>query len=150
MLQSLPQLRSSELPLSEKRNVSVLLEDQAHLSLLPKASYVELVIPIELYNSSLLNCSANRIIILFSEESQLVKLGEVFSDFVLNKRYPLTKGIPLCHSMIQHTIEIFQKIESEKPEECTGCVLQKYCFLNGKFKPKPILEADKDLLRFLE
>ena len=150
MLHSLPKIRSSELPLSKKKNVSILLEDPAHINKLPKDSYMELVIPVELYSSSLLNCSANRIIILFSEESQLAKFDEIFSDFVLNKRYPLTKGIPFCHAKIQHTIEIFQKVESEKPKECMRCSLQKYCSFNGRFTPKPIIEADKDLLRFLE
>lgn len=150
MLHSLPEVRSSELPLSEKKNVSILLEDPSHLSILPKDSYIELVIPFELYNPSILNCSANRIIILFTEESQLEKLPEIFSDFVLNKRYPLTKGIPFCNAKIQHTIEIFQKVRSEKPKECIKCSLQKYCSFNGRFTPKPIIEADKDLLRFLE
>ncbi len=91
-------------------------------------------------------------IIEFKDDSQLKDLDSLFTELLIKKKYPLTKGIPFCCGKIKHCIELFLGTgKGKKPETCNICKLKKWCDYSGAdFKIKPIVNCDEDLLKFLE
>jgi hypothetical protein len=94
----------------------------------------------------------DKLILVFNNQNQIKKFNHIYSELLLKKIYPLTKGIPFCCGKIQHCIELFSsKGAGKKKKECTSCVLLKYCNYNSeKFNLKPITKPQKDLIKFLE
>jgi len=147
-------------------NFSIILEDVTHMQNIIttcKEKYVELILPYELLqadcNTVLKQCErANRIIISFEKEEQLSGLQDLLREFVVLRRFPLTQNVPLCKIDVKFASEIYvhQVVVNAKPQECNGCIMQKYCLYEGQgFVVQPILnnlitnEKYKEVLSFL-
>jgi len=107
-----------------------------------KDSFIELIIPNEFEDVKLFTF-ADRLI--FNNPKDLQKL---FSECILHDIYPLTKGIPMCHTQIQHTFELFNK-QGSKEEVCKECIYKTHCSYNKNYNPIPKKE-DKEFEEFIK
>ncbi len=98
------------------------------------------------------NKRIDKLVLEFKEETQIEKFNKIYPELLLNKIYPLTKGIPFCKGKIEHCVELFSSTGlGNKKKECNSCQLKKYCNYNLEdFDIKSIRNAPKDLLKFLE
>ena len=111
----------------------------------------ELVVKIDDFKLSNLN-NVDKLVLIFDNEKQIKKFDLIYSEILLKKIYPLTKGIPFCRAKIEHCIELFKsKGTGKKKEECSSCKLKKYCdYDSGDFEIKPMKKVSSDLIKFLE
>ncbi|NQV91948.1 hypothetical protein HQ489_05740 [Candidatus Woesearchaeota archaeon] len=99
------------------RKISILLEDIKHLqkilNLKSNSLYIELIIPVPLYNESLLKqcIGIQRIILKGTSEN----MDRIFADFIAYKRFPFVIGGPLD----KHNVDIYRnknKVQTDNPD----------------------------------
>lgn len=113
----------------------------------------EFIIKIDDFDiSNLIKNKIDKLILVFDNETQIKKFDDIYSELLLKKIYPLTKGIPFCKARIEHCIELFKsKGIGKKKDGCNSCILLKYCdYNNEEFNIKPIKKVPSDLIQFLE
>lgn len=91
-------------------------------------------------------------ILIFTDETELNKIDDIFANLITKRIYPLTKNIPFCKTDIKHCIEIFRREKQiNNFTECSDCKLKLYCPYKGKnFKVLPIKTPNKDLIKWLK
>ncbi len=128
--------------------------------------YLELIVPVKLFTADILKqCErVNRVIISVDSEEELLRIPDIFKEMVLWKRFPIVKNVPLCKIDVKHAFEIYIRdglrgdlrvdLSRDKPKECAGCVLMKYCFYKEykweRFIPAPILDTTTVVTRKYE
>lgn len=130
---------------------SIVLEDAGSVEDILKrcqGKYVELIVPYALFSEKLLKqCErADRVIISFCSEEELLGLNDVFKACITFRRFPLMQNVPLCKIDVKFASEIYMRKEAvlAKPKSCGGCLLQKYCSFEGRgFVPVPIVDSEK-------
>jgi len=133
---------------------------------LKKGAFVEILLPLTTYrqinDQQDILSKVNRVIIELNNQEQIKQLNEIFSDLILKKFYPFTKGVPFCQTQIEHCWELFNQqniIITKKAKECQDCLLTEYCNYqnnnqdssqNQQFEVKPIKEIKPELINFLK
>nr|MBT4247298.1 hypothetical protein [Candidatus Woesearchaeota archaeon] len=99
---------SSNIPqnLDHTRKIQILLEDINHLSniinIKSKSLYIELIVPIELYNESILKqCIGIQRTVLKGTSPHLDK---IFADFIAYKRFPFV----ISDNIDKHNVDIYR------------------------------------------
>ncbi len=104
----------------------------------------------------------DKLVLTFDNEEQIKKFDDIYSELLLRKIYPLTRGIPFCKARIEHCTELFcSDGTGKKKKECKSCKLLKYCNYDSNqsdpknsnhrgFNVKPIMGVSDDLITFLE
>jgi len=138
--------------------------DENILKIKGSKCFIELYVPYEFVEEVLIKpFKIHRLIVDFENEI-CDDFEDLFAEIMSKRLFPLVKGVPFCkvnEKNLIHMIEIYDiSTETEKPDECNGCIFSKYCSFSkesnfGKvlrFTPKKILNKGEyeDILHFLE
>lgn len=127
----------------------------------PPKSFVEIILPINLFSTEIIENlnSIKRIIIEFDSKKGLENIDDITSEVIAKRFFPFTRGIPFCQDNIDQMSELFtwnNQKKSDKTNECKSCIFANYCSYkegSNKFDIKPITKKEsnnKDIIKFLE
>ena len=149
-------LRTIDFKESSVNYISVELESLEDVFLMEKIfslAFVEVIIPWRFLESgfALLDQmkGAKRVIINFTGVDYFKGTCDVdllFSELVLRKFFPLTKGLAFCFGRMEHAVEFYESEwkNLKKPVDCGSCLFANECSYNGNGQGvKPFIEKEK-------
>ena len=91
-------------------------------------------------------------IILCNKQSDIAKAQEQVKQMLLDRKYPIVKGVPFCCFDNEYVYDLFfGKGKGNKKEDCKKCMLKRWCdYDSEEFEIKALESCDPDMIKFLE